>query len=98
MYMNLIKDIKEVYDLLEDDLSKQVFEARLEYNFYGRGEKFFYCLPKSHVDFFEQTDSNIELTTFSPGETVIIYGAGFRGRQDFMRISRKEPCCEIIFR
>lgn len=95
--MNLIKDIKEVYDCLEDDLSKQVFEARLEYNFYGKFDKFMDFLSKPNLDFLKETDSNIDLSTFSPDETVIIYGAGRRGRLDSRRIRSREPYCKIIF-
>lgn len=67
-------NMKEVYDWLEDDLSKRIFESKIEWLMYGKEDKTFDIL----YDFYE--DSKIPyLEKFHKGKECAIVGAGIKG-------------------
>lgn len=94
---NILEKVNRVYAMFGDNLSKKVFETRVEYNFYGDAKVFVDCLKESSQKFYETTDGNIESSRFEENELVVIYGAGIRGKKDYKEMVMRNPTCRFIF-
>lgn len=94
---NLVEDINKVYQMLEDELSKQVFEARLAWNEYREIDKLIKCLEKPDFSLKNKKDFNIINAEYKDGETVVVYGAGACGVVEHRAMKQRYPQCNYIF-
>lgn len=95
---NLVNNINKVYGMLEDDLSRKVFNARLDYILNNKYDEFSECLEGDNYEMHNLTNKlNIFTSNFSSNETVIIYGAGARGRWNYGKIKQLNYNIKCIF-
>ncbi|MFI3249361.1 MAG: FkbM family methyltransferase [Eubacteriales bacterium] len=94
---NIMQQINEVYSFLEDDLSRRVFETRLEYNFSRKTHNFGHLMKEENRSFYYLTDKNIYTTPLASGETIIFYGFTGMAVWDYNKIKARDPQCNFIF-
>lgn len=94
---NIVQEMNEVYEMMEDDLSRQIFQARLSHIFYKDNGCFGECMTGSHVNFIKELGASIFTETFAPGETVILYGAGGMGQDLWGNMHQWHPQCQYLF-
>ncbi len=100
-YADFFKTAQKIYDFLEDDVSKNVFLSRIEYNITAS--------KKSMQALIEHTSDSIRLNAhlqhftkikISPDDvnnTIIIYGAGTIGTYILPNVVSRFPSADILF-
>lgn len=83
-YCEFFEQIKEIYSWLEDDISKQLFNARLLYNHTELTESF-YNNSSDYVKKYMKLTNNRSVYTINPNndETVVIYGGWYYRKKIF---------------
>lgn len=104
-YNEFFKKIRMVYSWLEDDASKELFDARLTFYHNGKTEVFFNnsnrIIQERANSFFNSYKGNYNVRKLSDiklcdTETVIIYGAGFLGKIFFDYVMSNSKC-NVLF-
>ncbi|MFI3201173.1 MAG: FkbM family methyltransferase [Eubacteriales bacterium] len=93
-------DFVEVYNYLEDDLSREIFEKRVQFYITGKKEHFLrlYVESISHEHFIDDSKVNhyeILVSKLKKGEKVIIYGVGKRCEYILRRSLYAEILAEV---
>lgn len=87
---DFFNQIREVYSWLEDNISKELFNARLLYNHTKNTEIF----TENASQYIKQTlaltnNQTVFNADFNDDELIVIYGAGIRGKKCFDFIKKK---------
>lgn len=75
-------DFKEVYDLLEDDLSKKIYESRVKWYFYGGEDNLEKELYKHY-----KSSRVVGLDEYTEDTSYAICGAGFLGNKTLLALT-----------
>ncbi len=100
-YTDFFKNAQKIYDFLEDDISKNVFLKRLEYNITGSNDSMQELIKhtsdnvrlNAHLQHF----SKIEVSSDDIDNTIIIYGAGKIGTHILPIIVSRFPSATVLF-
>ncbi len=97
-YLELIENAREIYNFLEDDLSKNVFLKRLEYNITKSSESLFALLSFTSNNIKEHIKARHYLDIKgNDGDTIIIYGAGGMGKSALPYIKKIFTTSNFLF-
>ncbi len=97
-YSEFIEKAREVYNFLEDDLSKSVFLKRLEYNITKSKESLLALLSLTSNNIKDNIKSIHYLDIKAKdGDTIVIYGAGGVGKSMLPYIKETFSTSNILF-
>lgn len=94
---NIVKQIIEVYEFLEDDVSKKVFDAKIQFRFNFSTNQHISLMQDYDPNVYIMRASNILQKQLEANEIIIFYGFTPLAKFNFELIKTKQPNCTFLF-